>query len=71
VCTKFFQSCTTLCGPMNYSLPGSSLHGILQARILEWFATPGDLPDPGVKPVSLMSLHWQMGSLQLVPIAAP
>jgi len=56
---------------MNYSLPGSSLHGILQARILEWVATPGDLPDPGVKPVSLMSLHWQMGSLQLVPIAAP
>ena len=30
------QSCLTLCDPMDYSLPGSSVHGILQARILEW-----------------------------------
>ena len=39
------------------SLPGSSLHGILQARILEWVAIPppGDLPDPGIEPISLMS----------------
>ena len=34
------------------SLPGSSVHGILQARILEWIATPGDFPDPGIKPGS-------------------
>ena len=32
------QSCPTLCNPMDYSLPGSSLHGILQARVLEWVA---------------------------------
>ena len=32
------QSHTTLCNPMGYSLPGSSVHGILQARILEWVA---------------------------------
>ena len=32
------QSCPTLCDPMNYSLPGSSVHGIFQARILEWVA---------------------------------
>ena len=32
------SSCPTLCDPMNYSLPGSSVHGILQARILEWVA---------------------------------
>ena len=32
------QSCLTLCDPMDYSLPGSSVHGILQARILEWVA---------------------------------
>ena len=32
------QSCPTLCNPMNCSLPGSSLHGILQARVLEWVA---------------------------------
>ena len=34
------QSCLTLCNPMDCSLPGSSVHGILQARILEWVAIP-------------------------------
>ena len=32
------QSCLTLCNPMDCSLPGSSIHGILQARVLEWVA---------------------------------
>ena len=32
------QSCLTLCDPMNCSLPGSSIHGIFQARVLEWGA---------------------------------
>ena len=32
------QSCLTRCAPMDCSLPGSSVHGIFQARILEWFA---------------------------------
>ena len=32
--------CLTLCNPMDYSLPGSSVHGVLQARILEWLAVP-------------------------------
>ena len=32
------QSCPTLSGPMDCSLPGSSVHGILQARVLEWGA---------------------------------
>ena len=41
---------------MDYSLPGSSVHGILQARILEWGCPPpGDLPDPGIKPMSHVS----------------
>ena len=31
-------SCPTLCDPMDYSLPGSSIHGIFQARLLEWVA---------------------------------
>ena len=35
-----FQSCPTLCNPMDCSPPGSSVHGILQARILEWVAMP-------------------------------
>ena len=32
------KSCLTLCEPMDFSLPGSSGHGLLQARILEWVA---------------------------------
>ena len=35
---KSLQSCPTLCSPMDCSLPGSSVHGILQAIILEWVA---------------------------------
>ena len=34
------QSCPTLCDPRDWSPPGSSVHGILQARILQWVATP-------------------------------
>ena len=37
---KLLQSCPTLCDHMHHSLPGSSAHGILQARILEWVAVP-------------------------------
>ena len=52
---KWLQLCLTLCNPIDSSPPGSSVHGILQARTLEWLASPppGDLPDPGIKPVSL------------------
>ena len=49
------QSCLTLCDPVDCSPPGSSIHGILQARILEWIAisfSRGDLPDPGIEPRS-------------------
>ena len=35
---KSIQSCLTLCNPLDYSLPGSSVQGIVQARILEWVA---------------------------------
>ena len=37
---KSLQSCPTLCNPMDCSPPGSCIHGILQARILEWVAIP-------------------------------
>ena len=48
------QLCPTLCDPRDCSPPGSSVHGIFQARILEWVAFPslGDLPDPGIEPGS-------------------
>ena len=39
-CGKLLQSCLTLCNPMDCSPPGSSISGILQARILEWVAMP-------------------------------
>ena len=40
VCAKSLQSCSTLCNPMDGVSPDSSVHGILQARILEWVAVP-------------------------------
>ena len=54
---KLLQSCPTLCKLIDYSLTGSSVNRILQARILERVAMPppGDLPNPGIEPESLMS----------------
>ena len=51
------QSCPSLCSPMDCSPPSSSVHGILQERILEWVDIPtqGDLPNPDNKPASLAS----------------
>ena len=40
VYTRSLQKCPTLCNLMNHSPPSSSVHGILQARILEWVAIP-------------------------------
>ena len=37
---KSLQSCLTFCNPMDCGPPGSSVHGILQARVLEWVAVP-------------------------------
>ena len=39
-CAQLLQLCLTLCSPLDYSPPGSSVHGILQARMLEWVAMP-------------------------------
>ena len=48
------QSCLTLCDPMVYSPPGSSVHGILQERVLEWVAMPSSRGSslPGIEPRS-------------------
>ena len=40
LCAKSLQLCPTLFDPVECNLPGSSLHGVLQARLLEWVATP-------------------------------
>ena len=45
-CMLVAQSCPTLCNPMDWSLPGSSVHGILQARKLEWVAIPFSRQSP-------------------------
>ena len=56
--------CPTPCDSMDCSPPGSSVHGIFQTRILEWVACPppGDLPNPGMEPASLMSPALQADS---------
>ena len=53
-CCLITKLCPTLCSPMDCSPPGSFVHGILQARILEWVAIPSsrDLPGPGIEPTS-------------------
>ena len=53
-CSLVTQLCLTVCDSMNCGLPGSSVHGIFQARTLEWVPFPswGELPNPGVKPRS-------------------
>jgi len=63
------QSYLTLCNPMDYSQPGSSVHGIFQTRLLEEVAVPplGDLPDSGIKPVSTVSPAFAGGFFTTLP----
>ena len=64
---KSIQLCSTLCDPMDCSLPGSSVHGILQARTLEWGAVPS--PRGSSRPrdwtrISYVScISWQVPQL--------
>ena len=61
------------CDLMDCSPPGSSVHGILQARVLQWVPMPSsrDLPNPGIEPTSLVSLNWQADSLPLSHLGSP
>ena len=67
------QACPTLLDPMDCSLPGSSVHGILRARIVEWAAMPSsrDLPSPGIEPMSPGSPALQADSLASKPPGKP
>ena len=69
MCAKLLQLYLTLWDPMDCSLPGSPVHGILQARILEWAAISSSRGSsyPGIEPTFLMSPPWQAGSLPLAP----
>ena len=69
---KSRQSCTTPCDPIDCSPPGSSDHGILQARILEWVAMPSREPSrPRDRTRVSCLLHLQVGSLPLATIGKP
>ena len=67
-------SCVLFCDPVDCSPPGSSVHGILQARILEWVChalLQGIFLTQGLNPALLHLLHWQVGSLPLAPPGKP
>ena len=70
MCVLVAQQCPTLCSLMDCSLPSSSVHGILQARILEWVAGPfsGDLRNPGIQ---YGSFALQADSLPFEPPRKP
>ena len=67
------QSCPTLCDPMDRSLPGSNVYGILQARIQNGLPCPtlADLSNPGIEPVTLTSPALTGGLFTLVPPGKP
>ena len=68
------QLCPTLCDLMDYSPPGSSVHGIFQARIQAsgfLFPSPGNLPDQGLNSRLLCLLPWQADSLSLCHLGSP
>ena len=70
------QSCPTLCNPMDCSSSGSSVHGSLQARILEWVAISPSRglsldQTQGSNSNLLCLLHWQLDSLPSAPPEKP
>ena len=67
------QPCPTLCDPLDCSPLGSSVCGILQARILDWLPCPptGNLLNPVIEPTTLILLHWHVVSLPLAPARKP
>ena len=70
---KSLQSCPTLYDPMDCSPAGSSVCGILQARILEWFAMPSSRESFRNRDqlCLLCLLHWEVCSLPLAPSGKP
>ena len=69
----FAQSCLILCDPMEYSLPGSSVRGISQARVPEWTVVSflPDFANPGIKCASLVSAASADTFVTIVPPAKP
>ena len=73
VCAQSLSCVWLFCDPMDCSPPGSSVHGISQAGILEWVAISSSRgsSQPGMKPMSLSSLHRQVDSLPLSHQGSP
>ena len=67
------QQCLTLCNILDCSQPGSPVHGILQAKILEWIAISYSrvLTDPGIEPTSLGSPALAGGFFTTEPPGKP
>ena len=68
LCAQSLRMCPTLCNPMDCSPPGSSVHGILQARILEWIAISFSIvkvrcpePPPLSKTLSQTTFYFRLG----------
>ena len=59
------QSCPTLCNPMDCSLPGPSIHGIFQARVLEWGATAFSILKLALCKLKLEN-HWSLKRLTII-----
>ena len=66
------QSCLTLCHPMDCSLPGSSVHGIFQGRVLEWGAIAFSPIPTGYPTIQLISQsHWSSCQIPEVKGSVP
>jgi len=68
---KSLQSCLTLCDPMERSPLGSSVHGILQARIVEWVSIPFSRISSPPKDQTCISYISYTGSTSPVPPGKP
>ena len=70
---QLLQSGSILCDPVDYSLSGFSVHGVLQAKILQWIAMPSSSGFSRPRDQTHVSClqHWQPGSLPLAPPGSP
>ena len=62
------QSCPTLRDPMDHGLPGFSVHGILQARVLEWGAFEYSIVDTYYRPFIHSPVEGHLGCFHVLPI---
>ena len=70
VCVLGHSVMSNFCNPKDCNKPGSSVHDILQARIMDEapFPPPGDLPDPGIEPTYFASPTWVGRFFTIAPI---